>query len=156
MPCSATQATLREVFATWGMPGRIRVDNGSPWGSTGGLPTDLGLWLAGLGVPLRHNPPRRPQDNGVIERSQGTGKRWSDPRSVASVAELQAAIELMDRIQREAYPYRKGASRTATHPGLEHSGRAYIAADEPARWDIQGVYDLLTRYVVPRRRARGR
>src|SRR5271157_1101411 len=31
------------------MPARIRVDNGTPWGSAGDLPTDLALWLFGLG-----------------------------------------------------------------------------------------------------------
>src|SRR5262249_53568051 len=78
VPAAATQGFLRRQFAHWGRPEALRVDNGSPWGSRGDLPTDLVLWLAGLAVAVRANPPRRPQDNGVVERSQGTGKRWAE------------------------------------------------------------------------------
>ncbi len=48
VPATETVATLRAAFARWGMPVHIRVDNGYPWGSTGDLPTELGLWLLGL------------------------------------------------------------------------------------------------------------
>ena len=150
MPPSETQAVLRRAFACWGMPQQLRVDNGTPWGSRGDLPTDLVLWLAGLGVEVRANPPRRPQDNGVVERSQGTGKRWAEPHRAASVAELQAAIDAMDRRQREGYPYRGRESRRAAHPGLAHSGRVYEEAQEPTLWRIERVHELLTRFVVAR------
>lgn len=133
------------------MPGGLRVDNGSPWGSRGDLPTGLVLWLAGLGVAVRANPPRRPQDNGVVERSQGTGKRWAEPHRAASAAELQAAIDAMDRRQRETYPYRGRAGRLAAHPGLEHSGRAYDEAQEEAAWVLERALDLLAGFVVARR-----
>jgi hypothetical protein len=114
------------------------------------LPTDLVLWLAGLGVAVRANPPRRPQDNGVVERSQGTGKRWAEPHRAASAAELQGTIDTMDRRQREQYPYRGRASRLAAHPELAHSGRVYDEAQEPAVWSIERVHDLLSGYVVSR------
>jgi transposase InsO family protein len=141
---------LRQAFAAWGRPGQLRVDNGTPWGSAGDLPTDLVLWLAGLGVPVRANRPRRPQDNGVVERSQGTGKRWGDPASAASAAALQAAMDRMDRIQREEYPYEGGRSRLAVHPGLRHSGRPYSAAWERRHWGVAGAYELLAGFVVAR------
>src|SRR5205823_7991421 len=67
----ATQAEFRRAFARWGLPQRIRVDNGVPWGSDDGGPTELACWLVGLGVGVVWNPPRRPQANGVVERSQG-------------------------------------------------------------------------------------
>jgi hypothetical protein len=102
-------------------------------------------------VELRANPPRRPQDNGVVERSQGTGKRWSEPHRAASAEALQEAIDAMDRRQRESYPYRGRASRTAAHPDLEHSGRAYDASREEEVWSMGLARDLLAGYVVPRR-----
>src|SRR5262245_9618109 len=62
VPPAATQAQLRLAFARWGRPQRLRVDNGPPWGAArGDLPTDLGLWLAGLAVGLDYNPPATPQ-----------------------------------------------------------------------------------------------
>jgi hypothetical protein len=132
------------------MPRQLRVDNGTPWGSRGDLPTDLVLWLAGLGVEVRANPPRRPQDNGVVERSQGTGKRWAEPHRAGSAEDLQAAIEAMDRLQRERYPYKGSESRLAAHPGLEHSGRPYDEAREPESWSLVRAHDVLTRFVVAR------
>jgi hypothetical protein len=150
VPAGETQAVLRRAFTRWGMPRQLRVDNGTPWGSRGDLPTDLVLWLAGLGVEVRANPPRRPQDNGVVERSQGTGKRWAEPHRAASAAELQAAIDAMDRRQRERYPYQGRESRLVAHPGLEHSGRVYDEAQEQAAWSMERVHDLLSGFVVAR------
>jgi hypothetical protein len=72
------------------------------------------------------NTPRRPQENGVIERSQGTADRWCEPWTCGSPEELQGRLERMDRLYREVYPYRGGRSRAATDPGLSHSGRAYV------------------------------
>jgi hypothetical protein len=127
------------------------VDNGTPWRSKGDLPTDLELWLSSLGVQVVANPPRRPQDNGVVERSQGTGKRWAEPHRAASAEELQVIIDLMDRRQRESYPYRGQASRRAAHPSLEHSGRVYDQSQEAGLLSVDRPRDLLAGFVVPRR-----
>jgi transposase InsO family protein len=72
VPPADVRDQLRLAFARWGLPGRLRVDNGAPWGSKGDWPTELALWLIGLGVGVTWNTPRRPQENGVVERSQGT------------------------------------------------------------------------------------
>src|SRR5437016_12462632 len=101
---AAVQAELRRAFARWGRPATIRVDNGVPWGSSGDLPPDLALWLLGLEVATLPNPPRRPQDNGVVERSQGTAKRWAEPGACADARELQRRLREMDQIQRQEYP----------------------------------------------------
>ena len=90
------QAALRDAFSRWGRPERFRVDNGTPWGSAGDWPTDLALWLIGLGIGMVWNPPRRPQDNGVIERSQGTGKRWGEPATCADARELQRRLDAIN------------------------------------------------------------
>ena len=150
MPASETQKQLREAFGRWGMPARIRVDNGTPWGSAGDLPTDLALWLFGLGVEVVWNPPRRPQDNGVVERSQGTGKRWSEPPSCSSPAELQRRIDDLDQIQRQEYPSIDGRSRLEAFPALGHSGRAYRVEDEASSWSRSAALAHLSTYLVPR------
>jgi hypothetical protein len=97
------------------------------------------------------NPPRRPQDNGVVERSQGTGKRWAEPGTCADADELQRRLDRLDRIQREAYPALAGRSRLAAYPGLTHSGRAYEPAEEPSQWDATRVRSHLGGYVAVRR-----
>ncbi len=155
MPPRATQAVLRELFASWGLPEQLRVDNGMPWGSQGDLPTDLACWLAGLGVRVVPNPPRRPQDNGVVERYQGVGKAWGEPQSCTSAAQLEARLKTLDRWQRELYPMRTGQSRWAAYPGLKHSGRPYTAAWEAKTWSVHRVWQLLESYLVPRQVDRG-
>jgi transposase InsO family protein len=151
VPAAASQEQLRRAFGRWGRPRAIRVDNGAPWGSTGELPTELALWLIGLGIAVIWNPPRRPQANGVIERSQGTGKRWAEPARCRDAAELQRRVDQEDHIQRERYPIRSGRSRLATFPGLAHSGRAYRAEDEPSHWELGRVLEHLAGRVVVRR-----
>ena len=139
VPATETQAQLRRAFTRWGCPERIRVDNGVPWGSWGDLPTGLALWLIGTGMAVDWNPPRRPQDNGVVERSQGTAKRWAEPGVCASAAELQRRLEEMDVIQRQEYPSVRGRSRLEAFPQLAHSGRAYTRAWEQEHWSLTAV-----------------
>jgi hypothetical protein len=127
------------------------VDNGVPWGSVGDLPTDLALWLLGLDVELLCNPPRRPQDNGVVERSQGTGKRWAEPTACADAGELQERLRDMDQIQRVEYPSVGGQTRLQAYPELAHSGRAYSAAWERKHWSLDRVLNHLAGYAVPRK-----
>jgi hypothetical protein len=127
------------------------VDNGSPWGTWSDWPPPLALWLIGLGVAVIWNDPRRPQQNGVVERSQGTAKRWAEPGACPTEAELQRRLDADDRLQREAYPYDGPRSRLQVHPGLIHSGRHYDPAADAGRCDLAAVSAHLSRYVVARR-----
>ena len=147
---SAVQQVLRKIFACWGRPQRFRVDNGAPWGSAGDWPTDLALWLIGLGVAMIWNPPRRPQHNGVVERSQGTGKRWGEPPTCADPAELQRRLDQMDRIQREVYPSIAGQSRWQAFAGLQQVTRPYSRTWEKGHWDLALVLAHLADYSVSR------
>jgi len=144
------QAELRHMFSRWGQPGAVRVDNGSPWGSSGDWPTALALWLIGLGLDMIWNDACRPQQNGVVERSQGTGKRWAEPGQCDTPAALQNGLDDTDRLQREHYPYRGTASRLTVYPQLVHSGRVYQAAHETQTWQWQRALDHLADYLQPR------
>lgn len=129
----------------------MRVDNGPPWGNWNDLPVALALWLVGLGVAVYWNDPGRPQQNGKVERSQGTGKRWAEPHRCAGVPELQRHLDDADHIQRECYPAVGGLSRLAAFPDLRHSGREYTRAWERAHWSFARVTGYLQEFVVPRR-----
>lgn len=122
-----------------------------PWGSRGDLPTDLACWLAGLGIGLLINPPRRPQDNGVIERFQGVGKQWGEPSRCNSAAELQRLMDKLDRWQRDLYPVEAGRPRREIYPALKHSGRRYRRSEEPAMWDLGRAWAWVGAHLVPRR-----
>ena len=145
------QEQLRLAFGRWGRPQRLRVDNGAPWGSTGEYPTELALWVIGLGIEMHWNSPRVPQENGVVERSQGTSNRWCEPQTCGSAAELQERLDRMDRLHREIYPYRERLSRLAYYPGLVHSGRQYAPEREESLWEWGRVAEHLSNYVLVRR-----
>jgi hypothetical protein len=100
---------------------------------------------------MHWNNPRRPQENGVVERSQGTSNRWCEPWSRATPEEPQSRLERMDRLHRETYPYRDRLSRMEYFPGLRHSARPYDRDSEAGLWSWSRVTEHLSGYVLCRR-----
>lgn len=147
---TVVQAYFRRVFACWGLPACLRLDNGLPWANWNDLPMALALWLVGLGIDLIFNPPRQPQRNGVVEKSQDTGQRWCEPHTCRTVAALQARLNAMDRRQREAYPSLQGRSRLAVFPALRQPWRPYTQAWEQAAWDLRRAQEYLASFVALR------
>jgi hypothetical protein len=145
------QAELRLSFGRWGRPASVQFDNGNPWGSWGDLPTPLSLWLIGLGLIVIWIPPRRPQKNGVVERSQGVAKNWAEPDRCRNVAEFQQRLDAEDQVQRECYPYAGFGSRMEAYPGLAHSGRPYSIEWERSHWSWVAVLTFLAGVQVSRR-----
>jgi len=146
----ATRQTFRQAFARWGLPGRLRLDNGFPWGSFSELPTALALWLAGLGLGLTFNRPRHPRENGVVERSHQTAQAWAEPERCASAAELQRRLDAMDRIQRERYPRVCGLTRWELYPALRRARRPYSEPWEQQNWSLEAARHYLGKRVAQR------
>lgn len=132
------------------MPRTLRVDNGAPWGSWSDLPPVLALWVIGLGVAMHWNRPNRPQENGVVERSQGLAKAWAEPSRCRTVRQFQARINREDRMQRERYPAVRGVPRMVAYPELKHSRRHYSTRWEQRHWNADLVLAHLAGYAVPR------
>jgi hypothetical protein len=152
VPPRDVQAAFRAMFSLYGLPERLRLDNGMPWGGSGNdLPSVLTLWLAGLGLGLTFNPPRQPRYNGVVERSNQTNQRWSEPHKAASAEQWQRNIDAMDRRQREAYPFLGCRSRLAVFPELKQTGRTYDESWEGQNWDIQKAKEYLAGFVAERK-----
>ena len=86
---------LIECFRRFGLPRRMNMDNGNPWGNpTGERYTHLTVWLIRLGVAISHSRPLHPQTNGKDERFHRTlkaellGKRW-----FGTFGELQSELD---------------------------------------------------------------
>jgi transposase InsO family protein len=67
---------LMAVFRRYGLPRRMTMDNGSPWGgdSDGLGYTALTVWLMQLGIRVSHSRPYHPQTQGKDERFHRTLK----------------------------------------------------------------------------------
>lgn len=89
------------------------------------------------------NRPRHAQENGVVERSHGTTKKWIEPHNCKSAQQLKQRLEWASTLQRQHYPCVDGKSRIQSYPALLEGGRTYQAADEQAKWDLQRVCDFL-------------
>jgi transposase InsO family protein len=84
------QERLTGVFQRYGLPERLLVDNGPPWGSTEAHPhTWLTAWFIRLGITVSHGHPHHPQTQGKEERFHRTlavevlarrpmGRDWAD------------------------------------------------------------------------------
>ncbi|HLP09665.1 MAG TPA: DDE-type integrase/transposase/recombinase [Opitutaceae bacterium] len=64
-----TRAAFSRVFAEYGLPEAIRVDNGCPFGSEGALGlTRLSVWWIRLGIRVEFITPGCPGENGAHEQ----------------------------------------------------------------------------------------
>ncbi len=60
---------LTAIFSRYGMPQRMTMDNGSPWGRDAmHRLTRLTVWLIQLGIKVSHSSPYHPQTQGKDER----------------------------------------------------------------------------------------
>jgi putative transposase len=76
-----TQPLFEAAFREYGLPDRIRVDNGSPFASTGiGGLSELSVWWVRLGIHPERIQPGKPAQNGRHERMHRTMKQeTADP-----------------------------------------------------------------------------
>ncbi len=72
------ETTVRErliaAFRRYGLPVRMTMDNGSPWGSDHHHYTRLDVWLMRQGIGVGHSRPYHPQTQGKDERFHRTLK----------------------------------------------------------------------------------
>ena len=144
------QGVLRCLFERWGLPARIRVDNGAPWSTWADVPAALALWWVGLGIEPIFNHIHCPKENTFVERCNGLIDPWGEPSGCANFADWQQKLSWVEQTQREVYPAKEGKSRLATYPALLGNPRTYSIAQEPTLWQIARVRAYLAQGRWPR------
>lgn len=103
---ATVRAQLITAFRRYGLPARMTMDNGSPWGSDQRHYTRLDVWLMRQGIRVSHSRPYHPQTQGKDERFHRTlkaevlqGPPWPDlPRA-------QAALERWRQVYNAQRPH---------------------------------------------------
>jgi hypothetical protein len=149
---------INECFKTWGMPLQIKIDNGKPFVNPRNLdiPTKSILWWIGIGIEVIQNPPRQPQQNGIVENLQGTLARWSNPSSHDTLESLELRLNEESEFQRSAYkiPAKKYKTRVELYPQLQTNQEKRMF--DPDSFNIRLVYKFLEERVWKRKiRRRG-
>jgi transposase InsO family protein len=89
------QTQLTAIFERFGLPERMLMDNGSPWGDDRENPyTILTTWLLRLDIAISHGRPRHPQTQGKDERLNRTLlDEVISQQSLATLQESQLAFD---------------------------------------------------------------
>lgn len=103
-------ATVKEeqipIFRAFGLPARIRSDNGSPFASTGvGGLTKLSVWWVRLGIVPERIEVGEPQQNGRHERLHRTLEEDTARPPAFSVEAQQQRFDEFQRIYNEERPH---------------------------------------------------
>lgn len=97
---------LIELFCCYGMPRRMSMDNGSPWGNSVGEYTALTTWLMRLGIYISHSRPHHPQTQGKLERFHRTLKaELLNNHLFKTFKEIQKAFDKWRDIYNEERPH---------------------------------------------------
>jgi transposase InsO family protein len=115
---------MERVFATYGVPERIRSDNGPPFASTGGCGlTELSAWWIELGIVCERIQPGCPQQNGRQERMHRTLSEATLEPPATTARQQQRRFEAF----REEYNHRRPHQALA----LQVPAALYVGAERP-------------------------
>ena len=140
---------LIESFRRFGLPRRMNMDNGNPWGNpTGARYTKLTVWLIRLDVRISHSRPLHPQTNGKDERFHRTLQ-----------AELLAGrwFSTLTEVQKEFNRWREIYNHERPHEALgldvpasryRASARSYPEVLPPIEYDSTDVVRVVSKHGI--------
>lgn len=134
---------LTAIFRRYGLPDRMIMDNGSPWGFDQDHPyTPFTVWLLRLGIGVSHGRPHHPQTQGKDERFHRTmTAELLQGRNFTDLAHCQRAFDCWRDIYNLERPHEALGLATPTSK-YEVSHRPFPEALPPLEY---GPGDLVRR-----------
>jgi putative transposase len=122
-----TQAWFETAFREYGLPERMRTDNGTPFASVAlaGL-SELAVWWIKLGIRPERIQPGKPQQNGQHERMHRTLKECTAEPAAKSQRQQQQRFNEFRREYSEERPH-QGLAMATPASVYRRSPRAYPA-----------------------------
>jgi putative transposase len=141
-----TQRELARAFAEYGLPTRIRSDNGPPFGaaSLGGL-SRLAVWWLRLGILPERSRPGRPGDNGAHEQFHAVLKReTARPPAPTRHAQHQRFRRFVREYNTERPHDAVGHAPPATRytPSARPVPRRVPPLEDPLAWPVRRVMPI--------------
>jgi len=131
------------AFREYGLPERIRTDNGAPFGSNGesGL-TGLSVWWIKLGICPERIQPGRPQQNGRHERMHRTLKQETAQPAARNRRAQQERFEEFRQEYNEQRPHealKQGTPASFYQPSAREYPRRVGEVEYPDGWQVRRV-----------------
>lgn len=125
---------LERVFRQYGLPRRMRSDNGSPFASRGecGL-TELSVWWIELDIECERIEPGHPQQNGRHERMHRTLQQETMETPAATLRVLQKRFDGFRREYNEQRPH-EALGQQVPASCYEAAGREYPRQIQEAQY----------------------
>lgn len=120
-----TKAVFERLFKEYGLPDRMRTDNGVPFASTGtGGLSQLAVWWIRLGILPERIEPGQPQQNGRHERMHRTLKLAVTHPPAANQSAQQVQFDRFRVHYNEQRPH-EGLGQRCPQSCYSHSTRPY-------------------------------
>lgn len=140
-----SKPVFEAAFREYGLPERMRTDNGAPFGSNGesGL-TGLTVWWIKLGIVPEHIAPGKPQQNGRHERMHRTLKQETASPPARNRRRQQESFDAFRREYNQERPHQALGQKTPASC-YQASPRPYPErlreVEYPSAWQVRRVAD---------------
>ena len=141
----ATRARFERAFCEYGLPARIRSDNGAPFAGAGlGRLTRLAVWWMRLGIVPERIAPGHPEQNGSHEQFHAVLKAATAWPPAANLAAQQRRFQRFCREYNHERPHEALADRVPARcyvASLRPYPRQLPPLVYPGHLEIRRVYD---------------
>ena len=129
---------FKGLFETYGLPNRIRTDNGVPFASNAlARLSQLSVWFIRLGIYPELIEPGKPQQNGVHERMHRTLKQEA---KIPPASSLRAQQRKFDRFREEFNDERPHEALGMKRPGELYQSSSRKSPKRIERYEYPGHY----------------